>query len=51
MQVPFSGIVRVAVLPHPWDKDSEETLSKHAYAYPRGGQVSIVVDEDEVEMK
>eukprot|EP00903_Cladosiphon_okamuranus_P005442 g5427.t1 len=51
MQVPFSGIVRVAVLPHPWDKDSEQTMSQHAYAYPRGGQVSFAVDGDEVEMK
>lgn len=51
MQAPFSGIVRVAVLPHPWDKDSEETLSKHAYAYPRGGQVAFNIDGDEMEMK
>lgn len=51
MKAPFSGIVRVAVLPHPWDDDSEQTLSKHAYAYPRGGQVSFAVDGDEMEIK
>lgn len=51
MESPFSGIVRVAVLPHPWDKGSEETLSKHANAYPRGGHVAFSVDGDEMEMR
>lgn len=51
MKEPFSGIVRVAVLPHPWDEDSEGTLSKHANAYPRGGQVAFAVDGDKMEMR
>ncbi|CAM9532890.1 unnamed protein product, partial [Ascophyllum nodosum] len=53
IQEPFSGIVRVAVLPQPWDAESEETLMKHAYAYPRGGNVAFNVDGDgdRVEMR
>lgn len=51
MEGPFSGIVRVAVLPHPWDKDSETTLTRHAYAYPRGGRVNFAVDGDRMEMR
>lgn len=51
MEGPFSGIVRVAVLPHPWDKDSEKTLTRHAYAYPRGGRVNFAVNGDRMEMR
>ncbi|CAM9883951.1 unnamed protein product, partial [Hapterophycus canaliculatus] len=51
MQAPFSGIVRVAVLPHPWDKDSEDILFEHAYAYPRGGKVEFSVDGDDDQME
>lgn len=51
MEGRFSGIVRVAVLPHPWDKDSEKTLTRHAYAYPRGGRVTFAVNGDEMEMR
>lgn len=51
MQAPFSGIVRVAVLPHPWDKDSEDILHEHAYAYPRGGKVEFSIDGDDDEME
>lgn len=51
MKGPFSGIVRVAVLPHPWDEDSEKTLTRHAYAYPRGGRVDFSVNGDEMEMR
>lgn len=46
IQEPFTGIVRVAVLPNPWDKESEETLTRHSYAYPRGGNVVFSVDGD-----
>ena len=43
----------MAVLPQPWDAESEETLMKHAYAYPRGGNVAFNVDGDgdRVEMR
>lgn len=51
MKAPFSGIVRVAVLPHPWDSEGEMTLSEHAYAYPRGGRVAFDVDGDGMEMR
>lgn len=51
MEGPFSGIVRVAVLPHPWDEDSEKTLTRHAYAYPRGGRVNFAVNGDRMEMR
>lgn len=45
--------MRVAVLPHPWDTDSEDTLIRHAYAYPRGGKVAFDIDGDgdQVEMR
>lgn len=51
MKEKFSGIVRVAVLPHPWDQESEDMLMEHAYAYPRGGKVAFDVDGDEMEMR
>lgn len=51
MNTLFSGIVRVAVLPQPWDKESEDMLMRHAYAYPRGGNVAFEVHGDEMEMR
>lgn len=48
IQTPFSGIVRVSMLPHPWDEESDAMLRAHAYAYPRAGKVAFDVTGDEV---
>lgn len=48
---PFTGLVRVAVLPRPGDEESEALLKNHAHAFPRGGKVSLSVDGDQMHMR
>ncbi|CAM9622253.1 unnamed protein product, partial [Discosporangium mesarthrocarpum] len=47
----FTGMLRLAMLPHAWDKTAEDALTQHAYAFPRGGTVEINVEGDKMVMR